>query len=319
MRAVIFFTACVPFAIFLMDCGGGPPDVPEANPGPPRAGTGSGGSGTGGSGTGGSVGQSGATTGGSAGTGTAGNVASGGAGTTGAGGQGGGAGAITAGTAPAGGTSSGAGMGAGGLITTAGTSAGGSGGGSTVTCEAMFIVTMDGFVRAPMAGGACWHGYAFAGGDATSTVTFPGGGTDFSKSMGTLKLSGTVGSATEENNYAGNVFFGVNLNQAASSSAKATVTPTGTSLAVTYSGGAGPMMRVQLQAPGGDSDATKRWCSPLTTSGTAIAYTSFMTECWDGGAQVAYAKQPIEAVLITIPGGAEDAAFDVTLTGIKEM
>jgi hypothetical protein len=330
MRALIFFAGHVPLAIFLMNCGGDPvaiptPEDPPNNQSGGSGGTGSGASGTSptggfsGSGVSGSFGKSGSTSAGSAGAAVAGSAGfgQGGAGVGGSvtGGKGG---TGTAGTGVTAGTTS-----VGGLANTGGSagvsSTGGSAGTSSVTCEATFTVTMDGFMRAPVSGGGCWHGYAFGGGDTTSTVTFPGGGMDFSKSMGMLKLSGTVGAATEENNYAGNVYFGVNLNQAASSSAKATVTPTGASLVVSFSGAGNPPMRIQLQAPGGDTDSTKRWCAPVTTSGTAIPYAMFMTECWDGGAQVAYAKQPIEAVLITIPGGAADEAFDVTLTGLAEM
>jgi hypothetical protein len=333
MRALIFFAGHVPLAIFLMNCGGDPvaiptPEDPPNNPSGGSGGTGSGAGGTSpkggssGSGVSGSVGQGGSVSAGTAGAAVSGSAGFGQGGVGGAGGtaSGGKAGSGTAGTGIAG-TTPLAGTANVGGSSTGGTSPTGGAAGttSTVTCETAFAVTMDGFMRAPVSGGGCWHGYAFGGGDATSTVTFPGGGTDFSKSMGVLKLSGTVGAATEENNYAGNVYFGVNLNQAASSSAKATVTPAGASLVVSFSGAGNPPMRIQLQAPGGDTDSTKRWCAPVTSSGTAIPYTMFMTECWDGGTQVAYAKQPIEAVLITIPGGAADEAFDVTLTGLAEM
>jgi hypothetical protein len=274
-----------------------------------------------GAGTGGGAGSSGADS--SGGTGGTGNSVGGTAGEDG-GGQGaevGSAGSSAAGVGGSGATAGIAGTtGEGGTAGTAAGAGGTAGTSSSVECDVTFGVAMDGFVRAPMAGGNCWHGYAFGGGDTGSTLVFPGTGSrsDFGECMGTLRLQGTVGPATENNSYAGNVFLGVNLNQAPSDSTIGTVTPTGSSLVVTFSS-SGPPMRVQLQAPGGSSDATKRWCAPLTASGTAIAYSSFTTECWDGGNQVAYTKQPLEAILITTPGGETEASFDVTLTGLAEM
>jgi hypothetical protein len=174
------------------------------------------------------------------------------------------------------------------------------------------MVTNDGFVRMPAKGGACWTGYAFAGGDKTSTVTFPGGGMDFSKSMGKLEISGTVGSATEDNMYAGNVYFGFNVGQTAGSSTAGTVTPTGTSLTVTCTGCATPKMRAQLVSSAGT------WCADLT-SGTAIPYTSFKEECYNPTPGAAYAKTPITSIQISIPGAAADATFDVTLMSVTEQ
>jgi hypothetical protein len=209
--------------------------------------------------------------------------------------------------------------GSGGATTTGsgGATTTGTGGAATTTaCDATFKVGNDGFVRMPAKGGACWHGYAFGGGDTTSMVTFPGGAKDFSMSMGVLELKGTVGSATAANSYAGNVYFGFNIGQAAGSSTVGTVTPTGTSLTVTCTGCGTPPMRVQLQGVGGGTDATKRWCANLT-SGTALPYAMFKTNCWDTTG-TAYANQPLEAIQVTIPGAAASAAFDFTVTSVTE-
>ncbi len=173
------------------------------------------------------------------------------------------------------------------------------------------MVTNDGFVRMPAKGGACWSGYAFAGGDKSSTVTFPGGGMDFSKSMGKLEISGTVGSATADNMYAGNVYFGFNVGQTAGSSTAGMVTPTGTSLTITCTGCATPKMRAQLGA------GSTTWCADLT-SGTAIAYTAFTQECYNRPG-AAYAKQPIASIRISIPGAATVATFDMTLMSVTEQ
>ncbi len=244
-------------------------------------------------GTGGSAGRAagGATTGGTGG--TAGHVATGGA----------------AGTAVATGGTGNVAMGGTTAMGGAGT---GSAGMTSVSCDTTFSVANNGFVRMPGKGGTCYSGYAFAGGDTKTTtkVNFPGGGTDFSMCMGMLKIDGTVGPATEENSYAGNVYFGFNIAQAGST--KGTVKPGGTSLTVTCTGCSSPPMRVQLVA------GSKQWCAPLT-SGTAIPYTSFQQECWEGGAMTPYAMEPIDSIQIGIPGGMEDATFNVTLTSVTEQ
>jgi hypothetical protein len=220
----------------------------------------------------------------------------------------------TGGTMATGGTTGTTG-GTGGTVGAAGTGTSGSAGtgAGTVACDPAFAVGNGGFVRAPMAGGACWHGYAFAGGDTGSTV-MPA---DFKSCMSPCSLTsmGEVGPATEANSYAGTVFLGFSVGEPAGGGTKATVTPTGTSITVTATAPAGA--RVQLQATGGDKDATKRWCATLT-SGTAIPYAMFNTACWDNSGAT-YMKQPIESVMIVVPGAEAAASFTIALTSIKEM
>lgn len=167
----------------------------------------------------------------------------------------------------------------------------------------------------PALGGACWHGYSFTGGD-TGSAPLPA---DFAMCGAgcMLHITGTVGAATEANAYAGIVFMGFNVAQAAGAATKGTVTPTGTGLVVTYTNtSATPVVRFQIQS---GSSASTRWCAPLTGSPATIPYTSFNTECWEGGAGVAYAKQAIDQAMLVIPGGAAAAAVDITLTSVTEM
>jgi hypothetical protein len=239
-------------------------------------------------------------------------------GTANAGGQNGGAGTGGNGGTVAGG-GNGGNSGAAGTGNTSGTSgssgSGGSAGRSSVACDASFAIGADGFVRAPTASGDCWHGYASSGGDPGSTWMPTSFGACGMGCM--LRLSGTVNAANEQTNYAGAVFVGFNLRQSAGSSMRNTVVPTGTSLVVDWvNAGASPEVRIQLAA--GSSSST-RWCAILTTSPATIPYTSFNTECWQGGVGTAYAKQPIDAVQLVIPGGATPAAFDVTLVRIRDM
>jgi hypothetical protein len=249
----------------------------------------------GGTGVGGTVSQGGTTqTGGFSGTPPTGGVSTGGSFPTG--------GATTGGAAPTGGATPTGGA--------SGAATGGAAGAGTVSCDATFAVGTDGFVRAPGTTG-CWHGYAFAGGDTGSTV-MP---TSFAMcGMGCmLRASGTVGPA-QAPSYAGVVYLGFNVNQPTGSSTFTTLVPAGTGLAVTYTKAAGPAtIRVQIQA------GSTRWCANLTASPMTIPYTMFNTACWDNSG-TAYAKQPIEAVQLVIPGpdAAAGVPFDMTLVSVKD-
>ena len=268
--------------------GGGADDGGEA--GEPSGGTGGSQTGTGGSGDAGGVG------------GTAGDPGQGGVPVAGA------AGSDPAGTPGIGGdASSGSGglFGAGGIGTSGSPSVAGASG--APACSTPFGMDWTGYVTAP-AIGICWGGYAFATGDATSTVTFPGGGTDFSRAKGELGISGTVGKAIEPD-YLGSVHFGFAIGQIEQSSTTETVVPAGTSVTVECTGCADPPMLVELVG-------ARVWCAPLT-SGAAIPYATFRTGC-QGAVGAAYAGEPLEAIHIRIPGGDEDATFDVTITGLVE-
>jgi hypothetical protein len=131
-----------------------------------------------------------------------------------------------------------------------------------------------------------------------------------------LRFSGMVGPSVDPS-YAGVVYMGFNVNQAAGASAKGTLVPAGTGLAVQYTNtGASPIVRVQISA---GTDPATRWCAPLTSASATIPYAMFNTQCWEGGMGTAYAKQPIDTVQLIIPGGMTAAAFDVTLVSVKDM
>ena len=188
----------------------------------------------------------------------------------------------------------------------------GSGGSIGVTCGATFEASADGFVRAPAAGGGCWHGYSFAGGDAGSTIAPK----DFS-ACGTpcmLKMSGTVGAAVAPS-YAGVAYLGFNLGQDNGATTVPTVTPTGTGVTVTFSATTATLpLRAQLSGTG-----STFWCYTITGASPAtIPYAMFNTACWDGSG-TAYAKQPITNFELVVPGAATATmGVSVTLSGLKE-
>jgi hypothetical protein len=189
----------------------------------------------------------------------------------------------------------------------------GASGTSGNTCGATFGVQANGFVTAPAQGGACWHGYAFAGGDAGSTIS----PADFS-SCGTpclLKMTGTIGPATMANNYSGNAYLEFNVGQEATGTAAAQVSPTGTSVTFTFAASIGNLpLRAQLNA-----GASAFWCYTITgPSPVTIPYAAFNTACWDNSG-TAYAKQPIQSIGFSVPGGATaTSGVSVTLTSVKE-
>ena len=227
----------------------------------------------------------------------------GGAGTMGQAGRGG-----TTGT---GNTVGGAGTtGTGNTAGVAGTS--GSAGSTGVTCGAALEASADGFVRAPAAGGGCWHGYSFAGGDTGSTITPKDFSTCGMPCM--LKMSGTVGPAVAPS-YAGVAYLGFNLGQDNGASTVPTVTPTGTGVTVTFTATTATLpLRAQLSGTG-----STFWCYTITGASPAtIPYAMFNTACWDGSG-TAYAKQPITNFELVVPGAATaTSGVSVTLTSVKE-
>ena len=189
----------------------------------------------------------------------------------------------------------------------------GSGGSIGVTCGAALEASADGFVRAPAAGGGCWHGYSFAGGDTGSTITPK----DFS-TCGTpcmLKMSGTVGPATMANSYVGVAYIGFNLGQDNGATTVPTVTPTGTGVTVTFSATTATLpLRAQLSGTG-----STFWCFNITgASPQTIPYGMFNTACWDNSG-TAYAKQPITNFELVVPGGAAATpGVSVQISNLKE-
>jgi hypothetical protein len=182
----------------------------------------------------------------------------------------------------------------------------------TTTCGSAFAANSSGYVSLPSASGACWHGYAFAGGDAGSAIT----PTSFS-ACGTpcmLKMSGTVGPAVAPS-YSGVVFLGFNLAQNIDSTTSTMVSPTGTGLTVSFSATTATLpLRVQLSTASGTF-----WCYTVTgTSPVTIPYASFNTACWDNSG-TAYGKQPIQNIELVVPGGATaTSGVSVTLLGVRE-
>jgi len=168
----------------------------------------------------------------------------------------------------------------------------------------------DRFVNGP------WAGYVWTTvtgtGSTISPTTFDGHtpGTPFC-------ASGSVGAMTD---YSGVGVIGYNLNQAVGSTVLGTWTPTSTAgVRVTFTNSGGSALRLQIQGPNGATNENDRWCYPLTgSSGTiTIPWANFNTYCWGGTGTTYYSGQPLQAVMLLVPGGNLSAvSFSICLSSI---
>jgi hypothetical protein len=210
-----------------------------------------------------------------------------------------------------GGTSTG-GNGAGGSGgASTGGSGGAAGGGTGAICSTTFQATTSGFVTAPAAGGGCWHGFAFDFADSTTTIT-PATTSGYASCGApcSLAAAGTLGAGYTA--YAG---LGFNLNQPTSGgSATPTLTPTGTSLTISFIHTGPTAFRAEL------TDGTTSWCAIITgSSPVTIPYSSFNTKCYDtpvDGSQ--YTKQPINEFELMVAGELTSTSFNIALTSLTE-
>lgn len=257
---------------------------------------------------------------------TTGNGGSGGHGGNGTAGFNVGAGGLVTGTAgfSTGTAGSGvAGLGAAGFGTgTAGFGAGGAGAGGTLGAGGTSAggTSAGGAGGVGMSGGGylvsgAWHGYVYDSASGTGSTISP---KDFTMNTANQPFC-AMGSVAPMADYSGTAIVGFNLNQAAGSMTFGTVTPTANGIIVNVTNTGASPLRVQLQGPNGATDATQRWCAPLTGTGdVTIPYSSFNTACWDGSG-TAYAGEPIAAAQILVPGTNTDAVpFNFCLNSISD-
>ena len=264
----------------------------------------------------GSVGTAGNGSVGTAGNGSVGTAGNGSVGTAGASGQTGfpGGGSSGNGTSTAGATGSTAG---------AGNGTAGAAGGSNTTGGAGYWTSKD------------WHGCSWTGKgtDGITTVT----PMDFTtKAAGApYCMSGTVGA---EPAYKSVALLGFNVNEPSTASCAykpvdttaagpPSVVPTADGIAVNFvkqGTDTSFTLRVQIQGPNGamagptgDAD---RWCATITAvSGKVfVPWASFTPSCWETTAAkmgTPYAKQPISAVVFTVPGKLTDTPYNFCVNG----
>jgi hypothetical protein len=181
-----------------------------------------------------------------------------------------------------------------------------------------------------------WHGYAWTGDDALNigTTRSAQNFTDLAAGM-PFCLQGSVGvdpdtdGPTGPLGYRGVALLGFNVAQEQFGAmeglapAIGTIAPTGMGVAVNYTKTAGQTLRIQLQGANG-MNANEQWCAELTAvQGPAfIPYASFRTACWlaaGAAGSVAYNRQPLSAVVMTVPGSATEAVpYNVCIAGFAD-
>lgn len=182
-----------------------------------------------------------------------------------------------------------------------------------------------------------WHGFAWTGDDALNLGT-----TRSVEDFSTLPagspfcLEGVVGPDPETDGedgplgYRGVALLGFNVQQEAFSAVEGqeppigAIAPTGVGVAVNYTKTEGQTLRIQLQGPNGETDENQRWCAELTAvqGPDFVEYEDFRTNCWlavTDANSVQYARQPISAVVMTIPGDDEDPVpYNVCIAGFAD-
>lgn len=208
-------------------------------------------------------------------------------GTTGVGG-GGNTGGSGSGAAPAvGGTGA---VGAGGIGAGGGAGSGSGGGGGNVPTE------VGGYLV-----GGDWKGYVWTGVEEAgqSTIT----PANFEAQLQPPYC--VTGSVPHTEDYSAVAIWGWTLNQPPKAmptdpdTEHGEVTPTKQGVMVNVSTTSTVELRVQIQAKDGTF-----WCTTLGVTGEDyfIPWGDFNTECWQGGNGTDYAMQPLESIMITVPG-----------------
>ena len=167
----------------------------------------------------------------------------------------------------------------------------------------------------PAQGGGCWSGYAFTYADNYGTLvvpTYPAPGFSTCGAPCVLKITGNLVAVSGSNlSYAG---LGFDLGQPAGSTTNQTVTPKGSGLTFNFANSAatGVVLRANL------TDGSTTWCTDVSSSPAVVPYSTFHVNCFSNPPGAAYAKEPINAIQMTLVGGPTSSAINLTLTSVTE-
>ncbi|HYO94504.1 MAG TPA: hypothetical protein VER33_08320 [Polyangiaceae bacterium] len=175
------------------------------------------------------------------------------------------------------------------------------------------------------------HGCSWTGVDVVAGTTTMSTPKDFTMKAAAdpYCVSGTV-----HGSYESVALLGFNLNEPAGANCAykpvdvtamgpPAVTLTGTGLAVNFTKKTASTLRVQIQGPKGASDPNDRWCYTITepTGPIFAPFNKFNTKCWEvptaamPATGVAYAGQPISAVVFLVPGTPVPTPFNYCING----
>jgi len=210
----------------------------------------------------------------------------------------------TGGSASGGSIGSGGSTGNGGASPTGGSTGSGGTTGTGGSTSTAYTVGDGGYVTS-----GPWMGYAFTATDGKSATTISP--TDFSTVTAgeSLCVSGTVAATAD---YSAVAILGINLNQAATANAVAgTWTPTGSGINYELYDLQGTDLRIQIQAAGGDTNASLRWCVDTQTYyQPTIAWSRFNTACWDGSGTDYDGTTPLQSIMVVVPGSTTDIPYN---------
>ena len=175
----------------------------------------------------------------------------------------------------------------------------------------------DGYVT------ACgWQGHAFTS-QGPSTAGLNGTTSsinvdDFSRAP--ICASGLV-SARED--YGAWAILGYNIAEQPGAAAREVV-PTGDGVYVRLRNTGGSELRVQIQdaigSAGGQDSGEHRWCAGLQLEEQFIPWGEFNTQCWSPDSGTGYAREPIQSVMILVPGpNVRDTEFEYCLQDLSEV
>jgi hypothetical protein len=164
-----------------------------------------------------------------------------------------------------------------------------------------------------------WKGYAFTASDGVSATTITP--SDFSSTPAGSQLCvlGRVGGTSD---YSGVAIFGINLNQAATAGALPSTWPTSSAVGVTYDleNLGGSALRIQLQAAGGDTDPSLRWCANLDSeTNSYFGWANFTTTCWNNSGDLYDGKTPLESIMVVVPGALADVPFEFCVNSLAPL
>jgi len=202
--------------------------------------------------------------------------------------------------------SGGVATGSGGVATGSGGVATGTGGGST-TVECTGAATMDGYLDNGQMCGYAWT----ATNDQGETITPPCGDDTCFMGATVCATANLPANVPADEVYTG-VMIGWNVAQASGSSTNSTWTSSGTGLTPTFTiTGATGVVRLLVKSGGTD------YCSEAT-SGVAIPWGSFKTECWGTTGTALAVGAPVTAVMLQVNGddAAAQPAVEMCLTSV---
>jgi hypothetical protein len=175
-----------------------------------------------------------------------------------------------------------------------------------------FFVAAGGYVTS-----GTWQGFAWTGTDSAASTIQPA---DYSAALGGGGLCAT-GTVAGTSDYSAVAMLGINLNQPNEdpTPAPATWTPPPSSLGIGFeiNNFVGSDLRIQIQAPGGDTNANLRFCAEISNGAGTVAWSRFNTACWDGSGTSYNGTTPLEAIMVLVPGAMTETAFDFCLQSIS--